>query len=129
MDQDGAHHVITKLLVLGRKRVDGRRDYDAAVAIESLRYVLAPGEDRGGQLLNVGRKETPASFGLLVGLISPDVASPDDDRPESCHRRCQAGRLRVVQDDDISRPDHGAELIGVRLTHSVVDSPFGVRER
>ena len=91
------------LAVLRRERVDRRRDHREPLPVEPGGWVLTPREDEGVGLLDVGPEERPPQFGLLVGVVAPDVAAPHDSGAGGPHTIDHAGGLRVVEHNDVAR--------------------------
>jgi hypothetical protein len=108
--QDGAHRGRRHRLVLGREGIDARRDDGHALAVEAFPAVGGAGEHIGVGRLDVGAQELPCRPGQVIGLIDPDVAAPDDGRPQPLQLGSEPDGLGVVQDHDVARADSLLQL-------------------
>ena len=61
--------------------------------------------------------------------VRSDVAPPDDRRAEPPERRSEAGGLRIVQDDDVARPDQPVDLARIRAQRPFVRLGLGGAQR
>ena len=64
--------------VLGRERVDRRRDDDDPLPVDPVRHVLPPGEHERVGVFDVRPEERPRLVGLGVAGVAPDMATPHD---------------------------------------------------
>ena len=127
--QDPSTVVRIQLAVLGRERVDRRRDDDHPVPVHPLRHVLRSREHEGVGTFDVVPEERPCLVGLVVAGVATDVATPHDPhagRPEPLHH---AGRLRIVQQHDVAATDLGEEVGEVRGEDTFVRGVLGGTER
>ena len=76
-----------ELAVLGRERIDGRRDDDDPLSVHPVRHVLQPREHEGVGVFDVRPEERPRLVRLGVAGVAPDVAAPHDP-----HAASRAGR-------------------------------------
>ena len=106
--------------VLGAERIDRRRDHVKPVAVDPVGRELGAGEHERVDRIEIRPDERPADLGRLVRRVTPDVTSPDDVRAGGVNRRGQTGRLGVVQDHDVVRPDEREQLAGVVVLRLLV---------
>ena len=111
--EDRLDRIRRELLVLRREGVDRGRDDPDPVLGKPLPGVLAAGEHVGVRGLDVIAQEGPGLAGDLVRQVDADVAAPDDGRARLEQGPHQAGRLRVVAEDDVARA-HGPRQLGRR---------------
>jgi hypothetical protein len=98
--------------VLRRQRIDRRRDQPQAVAVEPVWRVLTAGEHERVRPLEVAPEELPALNGSGAGRVAADVGTPRDASAGTAQRLHQAGRLRVVQHDDVTGLDQPGQVLG-----------------
>ena len=117
--EDRADRSRIQFAVLGRERVDRRRDDDEPLPVHAVRHVFLPREHEGVGPFEVGPQEGPRLVGLVVGRVAPDVTTPHDPdagRPEAVDHACGLG---VVQQHDVAAVDQGEHLGDVGA-----DDPF-----
>ena len=127
--QDRVDLLGVELLVLGVERVDRRGDDLDLVVVEPLPHERLAGEHVGVGLLHVDAQEVPGAAREVVGLVDPDVATPDHLRARALQRADQPGGLRIVQQDDVVVVDQIDELARVRLQRVLVGLARLVVER
>ena len=118
-----------ELLVLGVERVDRRGDDLDLVVVEPLPHERLAGEHVGVGLLDVDAQEVPRAARDVVGLVDPDMATPDHLRARALERADQPGGLRVVEQDDVVVVDQVDELARVLLQRVLVGLARLVVER
>ncbi len=94
-------------------------------AIDPARGEHGPREDVRVCGLGVPPDERPGTVRPLVRPVEPDVASPDDPGAELYERGDQAGRLRVVDEDDVPAPHGSPQPLEVLLGDQVVVRALG----
>ena len=75
----------------------------AAVPSPRRRKRAAREHERVRHAVEVGPQKRPRALGVPVRRVTPDVAAPDDERAARAQRPREPGRLRVVQQHDVSR--------------------------
>ena len=110
-----------ELLVLGRERVDRRRDDRDPGGVEPLPHERRAREHVGVGLLDVDAQEVPRAARDVVRLVDADVAAPDHARAGALERADEPGGLRVVQDHDVVVVHQLGERAGVLLERALVD--------
>ncbi len=96
--------------VLGRERVDRRRDDDQSVAVDPTRRVDLPREHEGIGAFEVGPEEGPRLVGLVVAGVTPDMASPDDTHTGGTEPVDHSRGLGVVEQHDVTGIDQRQHL-------------------
>ena len=78
--------------------------------------------------LDVVAQERPGLASDLVRQVDPDVTAPDHGRARFEQGLDQAGRLRVVAEDDIAGAHGPRQLAGARAQRLLVDLPLCITE-
>ena len=127
--QDRADRRRIELAVLGRERVDRRRDDDEPLLVDPVRRVVAPREHEGVGMLDVGPEERPSGVGEVVARrrARRDSARPRGRRSRGGPRPCPPSGGRGAARCRGRRS--GAALGEVRGEHQLVAGPLGVAER
>jgi hypothetical protein len=88
----------------------------------------APGEDVGvdERRFEVPAQELPAGHREVVARVDTDVAAPYDPGPPVPHGGGEAGRLRVVEHDEVARSHHRREVGGIGPQHRLVVLVLGL---
>ena len=60
--------------------------------------------------VQLGAQKVPGPPDRVVRLVDPDVAAPDDRRPELASRPDHSGRLRIVQEHDVAAANEVGQL-------------------
>ncbi len=116
-------------LVLGRERIDRRRDHKGAARIGPVRRVRRPAEHIRVDIVEVRAQELPRSFRLRVHGVGAHMAAPHHDHPRSRERLREPCGLGIVQQDDVARSDQRQQLVGVGAQDLLVVTPFVASER
>src|SRR5512132_1755949 len=110
--QDRPNGLGLEVLVLGREGVDGGRDDPDPAIVEALPDEPLAGEDVRVRVADVGPQKVPGRARELTGPVDADVAAPDGLDVRGDDVRHEAGRLRVVDVDDVAGPNEFGELAG-----------------
>ena len=99
--------------VLGRQRVDGRRDDADLCGIQPRRHVLAPGEDEGPAGPEVRTEDGPGLVRPPVGVSTPTWRPPHHQRPRPGEGWRHAGGLGIVEEHHVTGTHPVDEGVGV----------------
>ena len=117
-------------LVLGRERVDRRRDDHHARRVEPLPRERLAREHVGVGLFEVRDEEPPRLAREVVGKVEADVRPPDErDVARRPQPREHPGGLRVVEDHDVTGSHGLGERLRVRPAAALVGRALSVTER
>ena len=105
--QEGQDPLRAHRTVLGGQRVDGRLDDPDVGTGQPGRHERRVGEEEGPALGQVGLQEVPRLLGEGVGVVRSDVAPPGGAHAVRNEVVGHAGRLGVVQEDDVVAVDPG----------------------
>ena len=110
--EDGVHRVVRQDLVLGRERVDRGHHDDGTSRIE-----LGPGEARPRHDVAIRRadvreQECARGAGEIAVAVGADVQPPHDRHAGAREARRHPGRLGVVEDHRVIRPQPRQQRLG-----------------
>jgi len=127
--EDGSHVVLVEVAVLGRERVDARRDDLDARAIEPLPDVGTAREHEGVRTRHIARKEGPPLADGVVRLVDADVRAPDGANVARTQRGDQARGLGIVEDHNVAGAHLLEQCVGVATGDLFVAAPVGIGQR
>ena len=128
--EDRPHGSIVEILVLGREGIDRGGDVGDSVGIESIPLVARAREDPAVGGLDQRAQEVPCVPHPCVGAIGTDVAAPDHRHVgERRDPLAHAGRLRVVEVDDVTGLDQLGKGLGVLPADLEVLGMLGLAQR